>query len=399
LALNLKTHLAALRREFVQQFFPMVVARIRCAACRFALAATLAALVSATAAQAQPQTTAPAVGTAAANPAQNSTTREVTDETGRTIRVPQTIHRVVSLAPSITETLYALSVQDELVGDTDYCDYPPDAQHKPKVGGAINPSLEAIAALHPDLVLVTKALNRLDTVRALATLNIPSYATDPHTVAEILSSTQHLADLLGVPDSGAAITSDLQQRLESTQQRLSHFPSRRVLFVVWPQPLISIGRKTFIADALLYAGATSIIDSSQDWPQVSLEEVVHQQPEFLVFAESHSSEAPPGIDSLANLPGWRVLDAVKNRHFALVSDAVNRPALRIISAIESLAKQLHPEAYPEARGTQPDNWFPLKGPFLSQPVTALRSPKICLPGLKNTAIEQLSSTLESACSL
>ena len=258
---------------------------------------------------------------------------------------PKPFIAVVSLAPSITETLYALGLQNELVGDTDYCDYPPDAQHKPKVGGAINPSLEAIAALHPDLVLVTKALNRLDTVRALATLNIPSYATDPHTVTEILSSTQHLADLLGVPDSGVAITSDLQQRLESTQQRLSHFPLRRVLFVVWPQPLISVGKKTFIADALLYAGATSIIDSSQDWPQVSLEEVVHQQPEFLVFAESHSSEAPPGIDSLANLPGWRVLDAVKGRHFALVSDAVNRPALRIVSAIESLAKQLHPEAY------------------------------------------------------
>jgi iron complex transport system substrate-binding protein len=397
LALNLQTYLAALRRELVQQFFSIVVARIRCAACRFALAATLAALASATPTQAQAQTTAPAVGTTAASPAQK--TREVTDETGRTIRVPQTIHRVVSLAPSITETLYALGLQNELVGDTDYCDYPPDAQHKPKVGGAINPSLEAIAALHPDLVFVTKALNRLDTVRALATVNIPSYATDPHTVAEILSSTQHLADLLGVPDSGAAITRDLQQRLESTQQRLSHFPLRRVLFVVWPQPLISVGKKTFIADALLYAGATSIIDSSQDWPQVSLEEVVHQQPEFLVFAESHSSEAPPGIDSLANLPGWRVLDAVKGRHFALVSDAVNRPALRIVSAIESLAKQLHPEAYPEARGAEPDNVIPQEGLFLSQPLTALRSPEICLRGLTKTAIEQLSFTLESACSL
>src|SRR5207249_8942196 len=136
--------------------------------------------------------------------------REIVDEAGRTVRVPQPVRRIVSLAPSITETLYALGLQDELVGDTDYCDYPPDAQRKTKVGGAINPSLEAIAALHPDLVLVTKALNRLDTVRALADLNIPSYATDPHTVAEILSSTQHLAELLGVPESGAVITKDLQ---------------------------------------------------------------------------------------------------------------------------------------------------------------------------------------------
>ena len=81
--------------------------------------------------------------------ASDSQTREVTDETGRSIRVPQSIHRVVSLAPGITETLYALGLQDELVGDTDYCDYPPDAQRKPKVGGAINPSVEAIAGSSP----------------------------------------------------------------------------------------------------------------------------------------------------------------------------------------------------------------------------------------------------------
>src|SRR5712671_4987093 len=92
--------------------------------------------------------------------------RQVTDEIGRTIRVPQSIHRIVSLAPNLTETIYALGLQDRLVGDTDYCDFPPEAQQKPKVGGAINPSLETIASLHPDLVLVTKNLNRLETVNA-----------------------------------------------------------------------------------------------------------------------------------------------------------------------------------------------------------------------------------------
>src|ERR1700752_4858196 len=86
--------------------------------------------------------------------------REVTDETGRTVRIPQPVQRIVSLAPSLTETIYALGLQDRLVGDTDYCDYPADAQKKTKVGGGINPSLEIIASLHPDLVLVTKSFNR-----------------------------------------------------------------------------------------------------------------------------------------------------------------------------------------------------------------------------------------------
>jgi iron complex transport system substrate-binding protein len=387
--------LAARQRGLVQQFFS-AVARIRTVASLITAAAALLSAGSPALAQTQLRAT-PGTAAAPGQIASNSQTREVTDETGRSVRVPQSIHRVVSLAPSITETVYALGLQDELVGDTDYCDYPPDAQRKPKVGGAINPSIEAIAALHPDLVLVTKALNRLDTVRALEALNIPSYATDPHTVAEILSSTQHLAELFGVPQSGTSITSDLQQRLTATTQRLSHFPPRRVLFVVWPQPLISVGKKTFIADALLYAGATSIIDSSQDWPQISLEEVVREQPEFLVFAESHASEAPPGIDSLANLPGWRVLDAVKNRHYALVSDAVNRPALRIVSAIESLAKQLHPEAYPDARGAEKDNLIRYHEALASQPVTALPLPQFF--SLTTPSAQTLPLVEEYACSL
>ena len=112
--------------------------------------------------------------------------REVVDETGRTVRVPAQVLRIVSLAPSLTETVYALGLQDRLVGDTDFCDYPPEAQTKTKVGGAINPSLEVIAHLRPDLVLVTKHLNTLDTVHSLDALGIASYATDPRTVDEVL---------------------------------------------------------------------------------------------------------------------------------------------------------------------------------------------------------------------
>ena len=272
--------------------------------------------------------------------------REVTDETGRAVRIPQAIQRIVSLAPSVTETLYALGVQDRLVGDTDYCDFPQDARNKTKVGGILNPSIETIASLHPDVVFVTK-INRLETVHALETLGIPSYATDPHTVDAILESTQHLAEILGVPDSGTVVTSDLQRRLTDLQQRLAPQPPRRVLFVVWIEPLLSIGKDTFIADAIQHAGGVSVVDSSQSWPQVNLEEVVRLQPEFLIFTESHSQSSVPGMEALAQLPGWRILEAVRNHRYITISDAVNRPAPRIVSAIENLARQLHPEAFAE----------------------------------------------------
>jgi iron complex transport system substrate-binding protein len=273
--------------------------------------------------------------------------REVADETGRTVRIPQPVQRIVSLAPSLTETVYALGLQDRLVGDTDYCDYPPDAQKKTKVGGGINPSLEQIAVLHPDLVLVTKGFNRLETVHALDNLGISSYATDPHTVNDIIASSRKLADLLGVPEAGASVAAKMEHHLANLQQRLASSPAKRVLFVVWHQPLISVGKDTFIADALHWAGAVSIVDSEQRWPQVNLEEVARLQPDFLVFAASHSESVPSTVEGLAALPGWGILDAVNNRRYAVISDAVNRPAPRILSAIEDLARQLHPDAFVE----------------------------------------------------
>jgi iron complex transport system substrate-binding protein len=273
--------------------------------------------------------------------------REVKDEAGRTVRIPQPVRRIVSLAPSLTETIYALGLQDRLIGDTDYCDYPADAQKKTKVGGGINPSLEEIAALHPDLVLVTKGFNRLETVHALETLGIVSYATDPHTVEEIVTSSRKLADILGVPESGSSLAEELQGQLADLHRKLNGVPAKQVLFVVWTQPLISVGQNTFIADALRHAGAASIVKAKQDWPQVSLEEMARLQPEYLVFAAGHSEAVPLEIEHLASLPGWQLLDAVVNSRYAVISDAVNRPAPRIVRAIEELARQLHPDAFAE----------------------------------------------------
>jgi iron complex transport system substrate-binding protein len=273
--------------------------------------------------------------------------REVTDETGRLVRVPQPVARIVSLAPSVTETIYALGLQDKLVGDTDFCDYPPDAQKKPKVGGAVNPSLEEIAHLRPDLVLVTRHLNTLDTVHSLDSLGIASYATDPQSIEGIISSLRRLAEVLGASQAGAEVEADLRRRLAALSQKLGAQPPRRVLFVVWSDPLISIGKDTFIADALRRAGAVSIVDSQQDWPQVNLEEMARLQPDFLVFAASHSESTPQNFEALVERPGWRILNAVRDHKFAVISDAVNRPAPRIVSAIEDLAAKLHPEVFGE----------------------------------------------------
>jgi iron complex transport system substrate-binding protein len=311
---------------------------------------------------------------------------DVTDETGRTVRIPVKPARIISLAPSLTETVYALGAEDRLVGDTIYCDYPPDAQKKTKVGGVIDPNLEQIAALHPDLVLVTKDTNRLETVRALETLGIPAYATDPHKVAEILTSTEKLADILNIPDAGKTVADDMQKHLAALAAKLDGLPPRRVLFVVWSEPLISVGKGTFVADAISKAGAVSIVDSSQDWPQISMEEVARLQPDYLVFAPSHTDMPEHHFDSLVELPGWRILNAVRERHYAIASEAVIRPAPRIVSAIEELARQLHPEAFleqPQEKPVPPPNQSSSLVDFQAEPALICSS--------------ESAHTLESAC--
>jgi iron complex transport system substrate-binding protein len=163
----------------------------------------------------------------------------------------------------------------------------------------------------------------------------------------MLDSTRRLAELLGTADRAAALVPELRARLDALRQRLAAKPARRVLFVVWHEPLISIGRETFLADALRRAGAESVIETAQDWPKLNLEEIVRLQPEYLVFASSHSEAVRRTADELRARPGWRRLDAVQQNRFAVISDAVNRPSPRLVAAIEELARQLHPDAFTE----------------------------------------------------
>jgi iron complex transport system substrate-binding protein len=274
---------------------------------------------------------------------------EVIDDFGRRVTLPQEAQRIVSLAPSLTETMYALELQDRLVGDTDYCDYPPQAQTKPHVGGPMNPNLEQVVSLHPDLVLATRQGNRLETVEALTRLGIPVYATDPKSVEDVIESTRRLADVLGAHPQGEALEHSLHVRLAEIRRRVRAEAARRVFFVVWADPLISIGKTTFLADALRWAGAESVIETTQDWPRLSIEEVVRQQPEYLIFSSTHFEEASRTVDDLRTRAGWRALDAIRDRRIVVVSDAVNRPSPRLVDAIEQLARQLHPEAFAPER--------------------------------------------------
>jgi iron complex transport system substrate-binding protein len=276
--------------------------------------------------------------------ARSDSPRVVVDGFGRRVKIPGRVDRIVSLAPNLTETLYALGLGDKLVGDTDYCDVPPEAKAKPHVGGPQNASVEAIVALRPDVVFAT-AIDREETVDALAHLGIAVYTNDPHTVRETIESIETIGDVAGAQKEGADLAAKLSARLAALQERLAGAPKVGALFVVGVDPLITVGRNTFLADALRWAGAESAVPTDQNWPQISFEEVVKLQPEYLIFSASYPGEHPVSLDYLRTRPVWKDLRAVRDGHVAIVSDEIDRPDPGLIDAIEQLARDLHPQAF------------------------------------------------------
>jgi iron complex transport system substrate-binding protein len=273
--------------------------------------------------------------------------KTVIDETGRRVTVQGEVKHIVTLAPDLTETIYALGLDERLAGDTTACDTPAAAREKPHVGGPVSPNLEAIVALHPDLVLATTTINRRETVDALRRLGIAVYTSDPHTVRGTLDSIARMAEITGAGAEGTALVARLQARLDALQARLGDLPLVHVLFVVWEEPLITIGQNTFIADALRWAGGESVIQSDQNWPRVGLEEVVRLQPEYIVLTGDHlQAEGAEGTD-FRTRAGWRELRAVEMGHVAVIGDGVDRPSPGLIDAIEQLAHVLHPDAFKE----------------------------------------------------
>ena len=272
-------------------------------------------------------------------------TKIITDGTGRSVAVPLQVQRVVSLAPNLTETVYALGLEDKLVGDTIYCDTPAAATRKPHIGAPLTPSLEAIVALHPDLVLAT-AINRWETVEAITKLGIPVYTVEPRTVRDMLESISELGDVLGAHEQGVALTAKLQGTLDNLQTGLRDKPLVHVLFVVWEDPLITIGQNTFIADALRWAGAESVIISKQDWPQISMEEVLRLEPDYIVLTSNHAgTDDSDQVRDLRSRGVWNQIEAVKLGRIVVVGEEVTRPAPGLVEVVVQLAHGLHPEVF------------------------------------------------------
>jgi iron complex transport system substrate-binding protein len=269
----------------------------------------------------------------------------VVDQTGRPLELPARPRRIVSLVPSVTEDLYAIGAQEALVGVTDFCDYPPQARSKTRVGDMLAPNLETVVGLKPDLVVATRSGNAKETFDQLRRLGIPVYLVDPVSVADVLRLIAGLGDLTGRRDGAAAVSAALERRLAAVRERVEGRPRPRVLYVLWPEPLIVPGRGSLVSELIALAGGLSVTaDQGPGYPRMSLEAAVGRAPEVIILAR-HGGPAGP-----AALPQWQRLEslpAIKGgRLYAVDGNLLHRYGPRVAEGLESIARLLHPEAFP-----------------------------------------------------
>jgi len=254
------------------------------------------------------------------------------DDLGRTLTLAAPAARVVSLAPGITESLFAIGAGEELVGVTSYCTYPREAREKRSVGGMISPSVEAITALSPDLVLATVEGNLRDDVLALERIGIPVFITNPRNLEGIRRSITQLGILTGHRLEAQRLTATLRER-EDSLRRTAARPPVRTLLILALHPLVVVGGGTFLDDLLGAAGAKNLgNESAGSYPTISRESVAVGDPEVLILL---SDAAADTSTLLEQYPEWRRLSAVRNGRLVILdADLLSRPGPR---ALEGLA--------------------------------------------------------------
>ncbi len=265
----------------------------------------------------------------------------VRDDLNRTVGLREPARRIVSLAPSVTESLFAIGAGEQIVGVTLYCDFPEKARGIPRVGGMVNPNLEAIIALAPDLIVVSMEGNTREDFGRLIALGIPVFVTNPRTFQGISQSLLKLGMLTGHDAEASRLAASLTSRVDSIRKHDESSPVRVLLFVSL-QPLMVAGSGTFVDELLRFAGGLNIAAGiSGTYPAYSREAVLTTNPEAIIL----TSDLLRADEALtAAFPEWSGLQAVRqHRVYRIDPDILSRPGPRAVDGLEQLSRFLHAE--------------------------------------------------------
>ena len=258
----------------------------------------------------------------------------VTDDAGRTVTVAQTPHRIISLAPSITEDLFALGLGGKVVGDTTYDNYPPAAVNITKVGGFSSPSIEKIVSLNPDIVFASSLENNT-LLSTLSGYGIPTVVLNPTSLTGILNDLSLIGKVTGSTGNSSALVANLTQKMTANSISVASHP--RVLYLVWYDPIMSAGADTFEGDIIAHAGGINVaqLANVSGYGTMSKESIVALNPSVIIANSAMNSTA---VQQVKSDPALATVDAVKNgKIYILDSDIISRPGPRAFDALEQIA--------------------------------------------------------------
>jgi iron complex transport system substrate-binding protein len=258
----------------------------------------------------------------------------------------QTRKRIVSLAPSVTETLFAIGAGEQLVGICTFCDFPREVERIDRIGAYINPNVEAIVAKRPDVVIGVPP-NNPEAIAALQRLGLRTIVVRVDTIAEIEAAIRTIAREAGREAQGEKLLADMNQRMAVVRKRLEGAPQRRVLMVVGQTPLIAVGSGIFLDELINQAHGINIAaNAKQSWPHLSLEVAIAKQPEVIIDGSMGSEEKQDPEQRLGIWKNFPTVPAVRDgRLHGRLSFAILRPGPRLPDAFEELARLVHPERF------------------------------------------------------
>ncbi|MFN2515392.1 MAG: ABC transporter substrate-binding protein [Pyrinomonadaceae bacterium] len=273
-----------------------------------------------------------------------SASRDFVDEAGRKVSIPAKIERIASLAPNLTEIVYAVGAGDRLVGNTTFCDYPPEAKNVEKVGDTLQPSIERILALRPQLVLVSTASQLEAFTKQLDEHDIAVYVTDPGDLEGVFRSIISVGDLLNESLAAAELVKQLRARSETVERAVAGLAPVSVFFQLSGQPLYTAGRSSFVTNLIERAGGRSVTsDVHAAWPRLSDERALASRPEAVIMLSGDAMGAAANTNVAAAL---RNSPAVQNgRVYLIDGDLLTRPGPRLVDGLEQIAHALHPKAF------------------------------------------------------
>jgi iron complex transport system substrate-binding protein len=273
--------------------------------------------------------------------------RTLTDPAGRQMQVPLDPRRVVALAPSVTEIVFALGQQARLQGVSRFSDYPPAAADFPKVGSYVHLDVERIVALRPDLCIGIKDGNPLAVVEQLEQIGIPVFAVNPVDMETAMRSIEAVGGLLNAPEKARAIVADMRRRIRRVAEisaRAEHRP--RVFVQIGISPIVSVGNSTFINELITLAGGINVAAGPNPYPRFSVEQVIALAPDVLVISSMARATVFEKVKE--EWMQWPAIPAVRNQAVYIApTNIFDRPTPRLVDGLEQMARYIHPSLFKE----------------------------------------------------